>query len=615
MKIEDIRLRLFNVVAKGLTHAHYKRTTDLHKEYLALVAGVGLDDKLRQFIRREDKALFDQRKNLTEHIVTSISKNLLDPFFKVPRSNSGRRVLNYTGEKTEAKSREMEKLLSKFWGEESWDDYMATRFPERASIDPNGLTVIEFKPFDHTKTRVAPYPYEVTSEMAVDYKKSNKILEYLIVKDSHSYRIEEDKIKRTLNEDALEPVKYKDGHKYTLYTKDQTFRLLQIDEPKSTILTSAKEGVVTKYKRKEYVKLKEIFYEWQTFAPHNCDQVPAVFNGHNRDLTNRGKTFVSPIHSVVPYLNKTITVNSHLDLVAALLAFPQLLKYAEECKAQNCYEGTNTVTNQACSKCKGLGLRATAPSAQDAIILRIPDSKEEAIPLDQIAKYLSPPVDIVQWQEEYIERLTQKAKRILYNSDTFDKKQVAETATGKTLDMQNVYDTLYPFALKFGKTWKKGVDIMAKLADLDDKLVSSYTFGKDFKMETLSTLIDTLAVANGIGSSALTGHLRDDIALIVFAEKPLEHKRYLLKQSLNPFAGKSDKEITMLMASNLVPKRDKVLYANESNILVELEIEYVKKKSDFYKLKRTEQREAVYKKVDELMELIDSETVPSLDLT
>lgn len=613
MDLEKILLRFFLVVAKGLTHKHYAHTVARNKDYMALVAGVGLDERLKQYVRREDKELFEQRVNLTNHIVTAVAKNLLDPFYKVPRSNSGRRVLNYTGNADEKKVKEVEDLLGKFWGDESWDDYMATRFTELNSVDPNAFVVMEFKPFDAEVEMVQPYPYEATSSMAVDYKKINKVLEYLIVKDKHTYRIKQDVVK-----DATAPSttvlpdlkkEYKDGEKYTLYTKNQTFRLTQVHENHVNGLLNLTEGKPTKLgaEATEYIKLGKKYYQFETFLPHNCEQVPAVQVGYYRDLTTHGETFVSPISPAIPYLDKTIKTNSELDLVATLLAFPQLVMYAEPCAAESCYEGVDTTTNAACGVCHGTGKKATAPSAQDAIVLTMPESKEQMIPLDQIAKYIHPDVGIVKWQEEYIDKLTFNAKRIMFNSDVFDRKQIADTATGKTIDMQNVYDTLHPFAIKFGKTWRAGVMLMAKLADRAENLIATYTFGKDFKLKTLDSLIQDLSVANGIGSPSLVSHLNYDIAQIIFSEKPLELQRYKLKEMYNPFNGKSEKEVMALMAGNLVSRRDKVLHANFSRIFDELEIEYAKTNKNFYQLKRLEQREALYKKVDEIIAGLDEE--------
>jgi len=608
-ELEKILLRFFEVVAKDLKHKNYKHVNDLHTDYMAFVAGKGLDDRLKQFVRRENEEFFKQRKDLTCHIVTAVAKNLLDPFYKVPRSNSARRVLQYLGEGNQKRVKEVEEILGKFWGEGSWDDYMATRFVELNSVDPNSFVVFEFPPTDGTEL-VQPYPYEVSSKMAIDYRRKNRVLEYLIAKDDHEYRLE---AKPNEPDSRLPDRKktHKKGHKFTLYTAAQTFQLLEVHENEVIAMDRMKEGEPKKVGEggKTYVKLGKKFYQFIEFAAHGLDRVPAVQVGYYRDLLTNGNTYVSPLHPVVPYLEKTIKVNSELDLVATLLAFPQQIRRGSKCPDKKCLDGYYD-SGDTCKTCGGLGVKvATAPTAQDAVVAPMPDSKEEMIPLDEYLSYNAPPVDIIKWQEEYVEKLTMKAKRIMYNSDTFNKSEVQETLGGKHIDMQNVYDTLHPFAVRYGKVWKYGVMVMAGLADRAEKLVATLTFGKDFKMKTLDTLVVDAKNANEIGSAVLSNHIEADIAQIIFAEKPLELQRYNLQQMHNPFAGKSQKEITVLMASNHVSRRDKVLYANFPRIFDELEMEMLKEKKDFYGLKRLDQREAIYNKVDEIIAELDADSV------
>ena len=628
MDEKELLLRFFMVVAKGLRHKHYKHVVEKRTKYMQLVAGVGLDKLLRQYVRREDKKLFQQRVTLTQHIVTAICKNLLDPFYKVPRSNSGRRILTHTGNDGESKTTDLEKILTEFWGDESWDDYMSTRSVELNAIDPNSFTVFEFKPFDAEKEPVKPYPFEVSCEDAIDFKLKNKILEYLIARNTHSYKatIDNGLNVNTVLQNTKET--HKKGYKYTLYGKNKTWQLLQVDEKTVPSLAVLKEGEVvrgTKTIAREgaeisvpanYVRLGRLFYEFVEFLPHNCDVVPAFRPGYYRDLQTNGETYVSPLHPAQPYLEKSIKVNSELDLVATLIAFPQMIRYGQKCQDDKCYEGYYD-DGKECGTCQGTGVKATAPSAQDAITIKMPDSKEQMIPLNDLVKYLSPEVDIVKWQEDYIDKLTFNAKRIMFNSDIFDRKQIADTATGKFLDMQNVYDTLHPFAVKFSKTWKKGVQVMAKLADREEGLVASYSFGKDFKLKSLDTLIVDLKNVNGIGNPTLVQHINDDIAQIIFSEKPIEMQRYAVKEMYNVFRGKSEKEIQLLLAGDLVSRRDKVLHANYGRIFDELELKYVSEgnSKNFYKLNRTEQRKAIYEMVDEIIIQLDEENPePKLEL-
>lgn len=613
MNEEQLIRRLFEVVARKITHADYVRVTRLRKAYRQLVAGIGLDDLLRRFIRREDEKLFTQRVELTHHIVTAISENLATPFYKIPNSNSGRPIVTYQGDKGDEKRKELLEVLGAFWGNKSWTDYMATRYVELNLTDPNAFTVFEFKNFNNAEKLAQPYPYEVNADMAVDYYYKNNVLQYLIAKDSHTYELISKPSQDSKTDIPDRKLTHKVGSKYTLYTTDLSVRLLQIDVENVAAFKTMVEGRPQQTENGTVVKLGEELYLFETFK-HGLDIVPAFRAGYKRDLATDGRTCVSFIDPVIPLLLKTVTVNSHLDLVASLLAMPQQIRIADPCEADGCHAGTLR-NGSVCKSCNGLGLKATAPSAQDAILLTKPQGKDEIIPLDQVVRYVHPPVDIVKWQEDYVDRLTTKCKTILYNAETFSRTEISRTATGENLDMQNVYDTLYPFTVGYSKGWVFGVRTVAKIVSREKDLVVSLTFGKDFKFKTLDSLIADLSRVNEMNNPALQNHINEDIAAIIFAEKPLEKLRYETQQFFNPFRSNTEKEIMLLLSSNLVPLREKVLYANFNTVMDEVELGSVEGETPFYSLTRDKQKEKIYQAVQALIDRLEQEQpAPQIDL-
>lgn len=633
MEKDALKSRLLEVAKFDLKHKHYAHTVKKRQRYLQLVAGIGIDKLLRRFVKRESAEMFEQRVRLTQHIVTSVCHNLFAPMYKIPRSNSARRTLTYDKDSKGEQIKELEGILKKFNGDASFDEYLATDAIDEGKVDPNGFKVIEWDDFDNEKELIQPRPFKVTSEMAVDYVEKNRTLEYLIVRQNHNYiskNLKEEKLLEVNKEKIVNTrTLYSKGARYTIYGKNQTLTLTQVHpytlglaegtttRDKDTFFNVATVNTEGKTEVRTYIRLKEKYFQYVEIDPHNCGVVPAVRNGWIKDLATSGETYVNMLHAVEPYLLKTIKVNSELDLVAALLAFPQLIRYNTACPDPKCYSGEYE-NGMTCGTCGGTGLKKTAPSAQDSIELPLPDSKEEMIPLSDIAKYLSPDVDIVKWQDEYIDKLTEKCKQLLYNSDTFSPKQTAKTATGTNLDMQNVYDTLYPFSVHYSKSWKFGVKLIAKLADRDKGLVVNHTFGKDFKLKTLDTLIQDLERVSKIGSTpALKRHINDDIAQIIYSENPIEHLRYQLKEFYNPFSGKTEKEIMYLLGSRLVPMRDKLLYANSGSILDSIELRYSKESKDFYALKRSDQLIEINKELDVIQDKIkqDSPEPNNLDLT
>jgi hypothetical protein len=396
--------------------------------------------------------------------------------------------------------------------------------------------------------------------------------------------------------------------------KNKTYTLTQISETDATATAGVlTQGVPFQTLTEKIIKLADRFFIFDdTKDPHNLDAVPAFQVGYMRDQTTYGETFVSPLHIIEPYLLKTIKVNSEFDLVATLLALPQMVKYGQPCVDAQCFGG-EYANGKSCSTCSGTGIKATAPSAQDAIVLPIPRNKDEMLPLGEFIKYIHPDVAIVEWQRAYIEKLTSICKVLLFADDVFDKSQIAETATGKNLDMQSVYDTLWPLAKKMAQVWNFAVPAIADLADLKKGLVSRFTYNKDFKLKSLDTLIADLDRLKEINNPTLKNHIGADIAAIIYAERPMEMMRYRAIEKYSPFSGKSETEIMLLMVSPYVTKRQKILHAQIGLIFDELETENASK--NFYLMQRSAQKLAIDKKIDEIEARIDSETPEAEILT
>ena len=182
MNRTEAREILWETVRDNVRHNHYKRTTDLADKYYRFVTGDGLDKDMVQFVQREDDTMFQQRKNITRHIISTVVKNLMDVQYKVPRSNSLTRKIEYEGDKQGKRTEEFEGILGKFWGDKSFDDYMGIRNVEMNNTDPNTFVITEFKDFDPAEKHAQPYPFESDSKMSVNYEVDNNVLQWLIVK-------------------------------------------------------------------------------------------------------------------------------------------------------------------------------------------------------------------------------------------------------------------------------------------------------------------------------------------------------------------------------------------------------------------------------------------------
>lgn len=577
---------LWDTVRNKTRHEHYDRTVTLAKKYYRFVTGDGLDQDMVQFTQREDTDMFAQRKRITKHIIPTVVKNLIDVQYKVPRSNSLTRKLEYDGEKKGDRAEEIEEILGKFWGDKSFDDYMGIRSVELNNIDPNTFVITEFKDFDPVKEHLQPYPFESSSEMSVNYKIDNNVLQWLIVRQEITFEKGD---------------KEEEGDKHIMYLPARAYVL---EEMWDDNVKMPREDTWYNIGGFYYIRFEERMFRLTEPDPYDLENVPARRIGYKRDLQTNGETFVSPFHDTMPILEKTLKANSELDLTMALHAFPQKIMMGKKCDNPECFNGYVNTTDKdghdhrsTCPVCEGIGL-IPHTSAQDVLLLEPSEVREEQLSIDDLVRYIAPPVDLVTFQDEYVEKLTWKAKQTMFNSDIFTKEEVAETATGKNIDLQNVYDTLWPFAVKYADTWEFFVGVIANLTDMEKGLIFSFTFDKDFKMKTTTELYNDLQKANESGADAFAiQDIQLDIARNIFANNPDDFNRYVVKQDFYPFSGKTKEEIIAIKASNNTSRFLKVLEENYSYIFDQIELEH----DDFYIMDRKKQWEIIKQTTENLI--------------
>jgi len=590
MKEEEINAYIAGIVA-GKRHKDYGRVTELADTYFTYFTGKGLDGELQQFTPREDEELFKQRKRITKHIVTSVAWNVTSVEKKIPRSNGITKVITYqNGDDT--KLTELNNIMNKFWGVVSWDRYMEVRWIELNDIDPNTFVVFEWGAFDAKKELLQPYPYEVDAEDAVDFKYNNNVLQYLTAKSDFDLYNEND------------PKEKKEGEKFIVYMMNNTVVYTEVwNEEYLGLLDDGEEKQIGD---RMILRVDKRLFSIEKPVPHNLGYVPAFRVGWKRDSMTKGRTYLAPWHAALPFLEKIVKANSELDLTMALHAFPQKVITVAKCDYEKCFDGyiTNDEGHRTeCPVCKGTGVKFHR-SAQDIITVPLPKSGEEQMNLDNMIRYISPPIDILTFQDDYINKLTAKCISTVYNSDIFTKSEIATTATEKTIDLNNVYDALYPMSVGYANTYKFGVKTIARLIDKEKDLIVVFSFSKDFKFKTKDDYLAERKLA--VDAEAPVGILNaidSEIFRIDTADDQDAFAIHEMMRDMNPFEGKGKDEIQIIITSGLVPKRQAVLYSCYGFIFDEILLEDPK----YWDRNREDQFKILYARVDEIVKQIDGE--------
>ena len=578
-------------------HADYQRTVDLAKEYKAHVSGVGIDDYLKRFAKREDEEMFEQRKRLTNSISQSVASSLQKPFYKVARNKNVKKKFTLKGDKNREEI--VQKMISGFYGTnelntKGLDFWLKNRFIELTFTDPNAFVVIEWEAKPEN-VPLEPYPYEVNSIDAYDYTYKHGVLNELFTRQSETIIY--------LDKDGAEKEKVVDA--FTLYEIGSSLKVVEYC-PK---YFEAKGIVIDETRQVTFVENEIHFIA--TYNETNLDFIPAFRVGYIRDTATDGRTFVNPFESAMPYFRKALKAVSELDLSITLHTFPQKLQYVTKCKGKGtkkCNNGMVSGTQTVCSECKGSGLQIHT-SGQDTIYFPLPDTPDEMFDLDKILVYKQPPIDLIKFQDDYVRNLKKEAHLSVYNSNMFlaEDPQFAKTATEVNTNTQGIFDTLFPYTEKFSEVWKTAVKVFVRLSGFLTDFELIHIFPTDLEIKTVAVLMAELKLAN---ESEAPSYFRDaileEIANQVYEGDELGREKHFTRHKFFPFSGKTETEIQFLMASPYVSNFTKVLYANFEAIFTDIE----KAVPNFYKLNYNLQWEKLNEFVKPYLEEINSQNEP-----
>lgn len=571
MTFEAIQLRLIQAARGERTHPHYNRVCDISKVYAALSTGVGIEALMKPYSRREDAALFASRCELTEQITPSIIDSLSAFLEKGYRSYYRRELTYGSDQASEAKTQEFENMLSAYAGGMGVDGFLQARVLELQSTDPNAWIIQEWKDFDNLKELARPYPFEASAQQAIDFQYEFGDLQYLTV----------------LTEMPGDPpIK-----RLTCYQKGISVTLTQTgrDHVDTLEILTLNSGQTIGIDGKEW-----LYLEYTNGLPN----IMAKRVGYRRDKTTAGETFVWPFEAAEPYLKQTLKVVSELQLTAANVAMPQTVRFGDNCNAPEC-DGGHTPRGT-CGSCKGTGKKKSSTSVLEEIVVTpMPESAADMIDLSKIIYYVSPEVSILQWQQQYVDELEKKCMKACLHSDVFTKSEVAETATGKSLDQDNANDFVYKYFRFYAEYWRFVVMSYAEIINKQDGLSAQIVVSKDLKLKTVNQLFDDLKQANESGAGAAAKQAIEwDIMRLTTIDNPREFMEYQVRERFNPFSGFTHEQQLIWAQSPLIPLEQRVLFANLGYVFDQIEFE----NQEFYKKEYGEQRAIVMAKVSEIIE-------------
>lgn len=581
-----------------LRHRNYSETVELSEFLYKLVSGKKQESLVTQYRERESDEQKAQRVRLTRSMTKYASQQVRNFFGRVRRSDNRKKTIQHESEDSLAIINQQQ---SNFFAGQSLEDYLFDTVMELTFMDPNSF--ILFERYDERGERgeilsTKTYPVMVLSEDAINYSYRDGSLEWLIVRMKRYQNV-----KRVYG--GMEQYDTIEMEDFYLYAAGFTIELKQVDDVAGIELQEGQSifTAKTKYGSQQIQYVQTVYNPGTKEVP--AIQVGAYFSQENPAI------FTSPLEPAHEVFMDLINLKSEFDLTKALHTFMQKIQYAPPCDFENdmgsCQSGW--VGGELCPKCNGTGVEVHK-TTQDVILVKWPGSKDEWIPLQDVAHYIELPEWLPKWQAEQLEILLKRISLAVFGTEVFTAPSVgARTATEVMIEWEKVYDKLTPFASKISEMFRKGVRLMAQYLELDEGLTVDHKFPYDFKFETVSDLLAMLQSAKDSGASF---EVQDEIERRIlekqYANSPEQMRKIAAKRKFLPFRGKSVEEIAMILSGRAETDTEKVLYESFEAIFAEIENET----PDFYLFPYSVQAEVVRRKTEEKASQVRYLTAPQL---
>ena len=616
MDLEELRLRLFRVVDEGYTHENYQRTVDLARFARQTMTGKNQDEIIIQYVLKESTELLQQRLRLSNPITPVIGNQVQSVYKRLPRVDGVKTeiVMEEEGEKLE----KVKASLGSYYGEMSFEEYIDAKQSHYEFIDANAWLVYEFKPIPDGDGGVGGfnfYPFEVSSDQAVDFETKHGDTEYLIVKHTEK---KEEKEESTVPKDVLDVAKesHKIGSsekmldKYYAYGIGATIKWEEIEE--YMVLTEEEESMGL-----GIVEVKGRFFLEKIYL-NKLTEFPAMRWGSIMDACTDGQTRVTPLEPAEGTIRDVINEKSRLDLTKAEHTFLQKYVYADPCeyedeKSGNACEGGRLggFDEIPCPNCKGHGYNFHT-SVQEVVAIQMPDGDENHPKLSEMAHYVTLPIETPKFQSEELDKAMRRVYAAVFSLEVHDAPTFSDTATASLLDSEKINDVLAPFAKQNCLLVEKGIRIAFQHYEAINYSAHK-SIPKDLKLKGVRELIVEFKAAKEAGlSSAVLGGIENDLISKQYQNDPVEVLKFIVKKKHVPWGNKTIDEKRMIIGNRAPDDRDRVLYENETRIFCEIEEEDPRFYSKTYKM----QSDVINKKIAELIEEIaGSQPEPIISLS
>jgi hypothetical protein len=534
----------YNFAAKMYDSILPHSRSDVYPEHLLSVRAPNQTDAQAMYIKANYKAT---TLSVFEDFRATISRAFADQNWSIKYSAE---VDPRFGEETF--QRYVNNEIEKFG---SLEMFVKNMLPTLKLVDANGIIAIypddipylddeEFEEPVMGNELLRPMPTYYTCKNIVGQKFGEY---YLVISDDHSYVKNGSKMEES-------------GIVLYLYDSDAIYKIEQ----------TGKKSDMT-------------FGEPVLYFQHNLGYVPCIKLMGSPQLINDEIAFQSPFITAVPLLDQVVLDESYLQMSKATSAFPFMVALGEICEfidreGNKCNDGQifDAVNGgyRTCGSCSGSGVKSRfSPTGMLLIKPRTSLSEGDSGLSGEYLKFVSPPMETLNFLRTEIEQQMAKSRRILHlpSSDESGTIGEASTATGSLNKLRSLYAFIKPISDQLFTIYEFSLVTIGKMRYGDLFGGVNLVYPTSFDISTPSDYLAVISegVKAGVPPSITFSNVYNYIRAIHYTDEETSAV-YDLIINADELLLMSNADILARLASGSVEKWQDVLHNSGPQLIMEL---------------------------------------------
>jgi hypothetical protein len=436
----------------------------------------------------------------------------------------------------------------------SLEAFVKTMLPTLKLIDPNGIIAIEPNDVDTYENEdgeeiisnelINPMPEYYSCKSIVGQKYGDY---YMVITDDYS------KVRNGSKEE-------KSGIVLEIYDTMNIWKVYQIG------------------KKSDYT-----FSEPELYYSHNLGYVPAQKLQGMPQLIAGEINFQSPFITAVPLLDQVILDESYLQISKATSAFPFMVALGEICEftdreGNKCQDGQifDPINGgyRTCSSCNGSGVKSRfSPTGMLLIKPKTALSEGDSALSGEYLKFVSPPMDTLNFLRTEIEQQMAKARRILHlpSSDETGTIGEASTATGSLNKLRALYAFIKPISDQLFNLYEFCLVTMGRMRYGENFGGVNLVYPTSFDISTPSDYLAVISegVKAGVPPSITFSNVYNYIKAIHYTDEETSAV-YDLILNADELLLMSSADIALRVANGTIEKYQDVIHHSAPQLIMEL---------------------------------------------